>query len=210
MFFRGEPPLHVSSPPSVLSHCPIFISSLPHILPPFISLCLSSPSLSAEAHQGKQMLWLLFMFPLGLAFIQIIHRPCTVQTLSLTGLHWQLSQPHPRSDRTKRGGVGGLREWTIATHWWAPITERTSEPVATICSTHAGEEKLGKVPSRHRIGGDASQDEIERIIPVGHTWNTCFQLKGNGKGFILSMFIFFSKQTTGCRGFVFTAAVLKI
>lgn len=49
------------------------------------------------------------MFPLGLAFIQIIHRPCTVQTLILTGLHWQLSQPYPHSDHTTDAGRGGGR-----------------------------------------------------------------------------------------------------
>lgn len=90
-----------------------FTALFPHLSPyshPFI--CLSLPpqasrppfffsylalSLSAEAHQGKQMPWLLFMFPLGLAFIQIIHRPCTVQKLGLNGIHWQLSLLYPRS-----------------------------------------------------------------------------------------------------------------
>lgn len=102
MFFWHKPPIYVSTPVSSLS-LPYFHLLPLSVLPPFISrsplLSLSvSPSLSAKAHQGKQMLWLLFMFPLGLAFIQIIHRPCTVQTLSLTGLHWQLPQPYPHSD----------------------------------------------------------------------------------------------------------------
>lgn len=101
----------VSQTHSILSRCPIFISFLSPSYP-FISLLSDSLSLSAEAHQGKQMLWLLFMFPLGLAFIQIIHRPCTVQTISLTGLLWQLSQPYPRTlrlyhRRCKRGVIGG-------------------------------------------------------------------------------------------------------
>ena len=149
LFFWGggfEPPIRVSTPVSSLT-LPYFHLLPPSVLPPHPPLSpslslsppisLSRPSLSAEAHQGKQMLWLLFMFPLGLAFIQIIHRPCTVQTLSLNGLHWQLSQPYPRSDtqtipqtpregelRKGRGGEGGgdahgPTEWTIATHWWA-------------------------------------------------------------------------------------------
>lgn len=89
-------------------------------------LPVSLPSLSTEAHQGKQMLWLLFMFPLGLPFIQIIHRACTVQTLSLTGVLWQLSQPRPRSDalnipQTLRWGGGGAgmggQEWRSSGRW---------------------------------------------------------------------------------------------
>lgn len=113
----------ISLPPSVLSCCPIFISFLcPFPAPPPPSLLYlsfsplispSPPSLSAEAHQGKQMLWLLFMFPLGLAFIQIIYRPCTVQTLSLTGLRWQLPQPHPHSDTQ---AVPQTRKGVVARH----------------------------------------------------------------------------------------------
>lgn len=108
-------PLISLSTPSLLPHCPIFISFLP-FPPPFMSL-FSPVSLAqrAEAHQGKQMLWLLFMFPLGLAFLQIIHRPCTVQTLGLNGLRWQLSQPYPHSDiqtvpQTLARGVVGERK----------------------------------------------------------------------------------------------------
>lgn len=124
MFFWFEPPIHVSTP--VSSPTLPYFHLLPRsVLPPFITLSLSppvslsTPSLSAEAHQGKQMLWLLFMFPLDLAFIQIIHRPCTVQTLSLNGLHWQLSQPHPRSDtqtvpQTLQEGIFMRRRWC----WW--------------------------------------------------------------------------------------------
>lgn len=73
---------------------PLSASLSPHPLALFSYLALS---LSAEAHQGKQMPWLLFMFPLGLAFIQIIHRPCTVQKPGLNGVHWQLPLPYPRS-----------------------------------------------------------------------------------------------------------------
>ena len=95
------------------------------------------------------MLWLLFMFPLGLAFIQIIHRPCTVQTLSLNGLHWQLSQPYPRSDTQtipqtpregefhKAGEEGGGCTWADRVNHSntlmgtkTPITERASELAA--------------------------------------------------------------------------------
>lgn len=110
--------------PRQFSHAALFSSpsSVSFLPPPLLYLSFSPlispspPSLSAEAHQGKQMLWLLFMFPLGLAFIQIIYRPCTVQTLSLTGLRWQLPQPHPHSDtqavpQTRKGVVARHRGW---------------------------------------------------------------------------------------------------
>lgn len=110
------PPPSSLSPPHHFSHTALFSSPSPPFSPPFMSL-FSPVSLAqrAEAHQGKQMLWLLFMFPLGLAFLQIIHRPCTVQTLGLNGLRWQLSQPYPHSDiqtvpQTLARGVVGERK----------------------------------------------------------------------------------------------------
>ncbi|KAA8587179.1 hypothetical protein FQN60_001015, partial [Etheostoma spectabile] len=154
----------MSLTPSVLSLCPIFISflslsnrPLSLFLSSYLSRFLSPPSLSAEAHQGKQMLWLLFMFPLGLAFIQIIHRPCTVQTLSLTGLHWQLSRPYPRSDnqtipQTLREG-GFQQEWGTQADrvnhsntlmgTKTPITERASQLAAPFAPHMEGNTSLG-------------------------------------------------------------------
>lgn len=103
--FFGLSPKCACLPPSVASlhYFPVFpliftpLSASPSPSLPRSFLLSGSLSLSAEAHQGKQMLWLLFMFPLGLAFIQIIHRPCTVQKLGLNGIHWQLSLLYPRS-----------------------------------------------------------------------------------------------------------------
>lgn len=157
------PPLQFShadlfSSPSSLCLTPLYLSFSPPI-------SQSPPSLSAEAHQGKQMLWLLFMFPLGLAFIQIIHRPCTVQTLSLTGLHWQLSQPYPRSDtqtipqtlREGGFGKGGGTQADRVNHsntlmgTKTPITERASELAAPFAPHMEGNNSLeGTITAQDR------------------------------------------------------------
>lgn len=86
---------------------------LPHLsfFFPLLSSYLSVSPFS-EAHQGKQMLWLLFMFPLGLPFIQIIHRTCTVQTLGLTGAALAaLAASSRHSERTTDTGGGRSGAW---------------------------------------------------------------------------------------------------
>lgn len=87
-------------PLSALSHCPIF-SSHPSPLPPLSLSSLLSLWLPVSEWWSSSgwtdAVAVIYLSTLT-GFIQIIHRPCTLQTLRLNGLHWQLSQPYPQSD----------------------------------------------------------------------------------------------------------------
>lgn len=141
----------------------------------------------------------LFMFPLGLALPQIIHRPCTVQTLRLNGLQPAVSlSPCPtlrHSDRTTGrlrkgwvgvcGGGGGEGFWGNGSRhnqrrgepWQRSDGRRDSgnreDNIASVAAAFA--RRLHSVLMTVREGTIARQDggkqtsHLWRINPVGET-----------------------------------------